>query len=146
MTEKNIETLITAIKANTEIFNKIMSLLPLNKRLVNVIVTSVESERLHELLYIENFYQHIDQDMVDINYNKFISAINTHLYSTGSRQVYFDDYTNNHFYNSLIQNSISLTGTDLIFSDNRTEDDFQNESSVQNTSNSKTVVVDDLPF
>jgi hypothetical protein len=94
----------------------------------------VESELLHEMLYIENFYQHIDQDMVDRNYSKFISAINTHLYFTGSGQVYFDNYTNNHFYNSIIQNSISLTGTDLIFSDNRTEDDFPKE------------YADDLPF
>lgn len=147
MTEKDLATLITAINANTDNFNKFMSLLPLNKILVNVIVTfSVESERLHELLYIENFYKHIDQDIVDRNYDKFISAINRHLYFTGTGQVYFDNYTNNHFYNCLIQNSISLTGTDLIFSDKRTEVDFSKEISVQNNSKSKTVVNDDLPF
>lgn len=152
MTEKELTTLITAIKANTNLFNKFMSLLPLNKRLVDVIVTSVESELLCQLLYIENFYLHVDQDMVDRNYKKFVSAINEHLYSLGcDGQINNDNYTDNHFYNNIIQNSLSLTGTDLIFSDNRTEDDFPDiitviANSSPKNSPPKKIIDDDLPF
>lgn len=149
MEYKDLKILSQIIIEDESYLRKLFSVIPLSKDLVTSIITNkIDHVNLSILLYMPKFYQYIDQKIIDNNYDKFIGAIKFHL--EGYRPIDFEDEEfgpcDTYFYDSLIQNSFTLSGIEFVFNDDRDEDYFHKQISSASNSSPNSKPDYDLPF
>lgn len=125
-----------------------ISLIPLDKELVDFIISKSDIENLTFFLYHPKFYSQINDEIFSKHYEKFLEALKCYLMAGSYSDI--EEYLNEFpeadtlFFKTLVKNSLSLNSINVIMNDKRGEDDFVKSQHDLNPKSSS--ADDDLPF